>query len=283
MNFKNIPIFIISYNRTETLKKCLERYVNDGYTNIIILDNNSNNEAHLSYLKTLPYDVRFLKKNYGHHVLWECGLFEALIKNSYYVLTDPDILPVENCPDDYVEQFYHILIQNPQKTKVGFSLKLDDLPDEYKYKYDIIRLESFYWEKKIKYRFPLYDAPIDTTFALYSPCDRKHINNFYEGIRTGYPYVARHLGWYVNNFSQKDYYANGTNDFSTSMNDAAINEFRCAVISKLLMRQNKTLYPVIKAIFSTDYVKKNASWFEVLRCIAYLLVKKIAVFMKLKQ
>lgn len=87
----------------------------------------------------------------------------------------------------------------------------------------------------------------------------------------------------MNNFSQKDYYANGTNDFSTSMNDAAINEFRCAVISKLLMRQNKTLYPVIKAIFSTDYVKKNASWFEVLRCIAYLLLKKIAVFMKLKR
>lgn len=36
-------------------------------------------------------------------------------------------------------------------------------------KYDIIRFESFYWEKRMQYQFPIYDAPIDTTFALYKP------------------------------------------------------------------------------------------------------------------
>ena len=52
---------------------------------------------------------------------------------------------------------------------VGFALKLDDLPENYKYKYDIIRFESFYWEKRMQYLFPIYDAPIDTTFAQYKP------------------------------------------------------------------------------------------------------------------
>ena len=59
-----------------------------------------------------------------------------------------------------------LLEQHPEKTKVGFALKLDDLPENYKYKYDIIRFESFYWEKRMQYKFPIYDAPIDTTFAL---------------------------------------------------------------------------------------------------------------------
>ena len=111
----------------------------------------------------------FFKKNYGHHVLWDCGLFDDIIKSEYYVLTDPDVLPIEECPSDYVEQFYRILEQHPEKTKVGFALKLDDLPENYKYKYDIIRFESFYWEKRMQYQFPIYDAPIDTTFALYRP------------------------------------------------------------------------------------------------------------------
>ncbi len=41
----------------------------------------------------------------------------------------------------------------------------------------------------------VFRAPIDTTFALY----RKGTTEFsYDALRTGYPYVARHLGWYVN-------------------------------------------------------------------------------------
>ena len=168
-DFYNIPIFIISYNRKETLKLCVDRFHQDGYKNLIILDNASTDLATLDYLKSLSCKVIFFKKNYGHHVLWDCGFFDEIIKNNYYVLTDPDVLPIEDCPSDYVEQFYHILKQNPEKTKVGFGLKLDDLPENYKYKYDIIRFESFYWEKRMQYQFPVYDAPIDTTFALYKP------------------------------------------------------------------------------------------------------------------
>jgi glycosyltransferase involved in cell wall biosynthesis len=118
-DFYNIPIFIISYNRKETLKLCVERFQKDGYKNLIILDNASTDKDTLDYLHTLTCKVVFLKKNYGHHVLWDCGLFDDIIQNSYYVLTDPDILPVDDCPPDYVEQFYHILQQYPGKTKVG--------------------------------------------------------------------------------------------------------------------------------------------------------------------
>lgn len=283
MDFQNIPIFIISYNREGTLRKCIERFQKDGYKNLIILDNASTNKELLNYLNAVNCNVFFLKKNYGHHVLWKCGLFDEIIKNQYFVLTDPDVLPIDDCPSDYIEQFYKILQNYPEKTKVGFSLRIDDLPESYKYKYDIIRFESFYWEKKIQYHFPIYDAPIDTTFALYAPCGGKNPDHFYEGIRTGYPYVARHLGWYVNNFSQEDYYSKLTNNFSTSMDHAAMDEFRRSVISKLSMRQSKPIYPLIKDIFSIDFIQTHATWPEVFYCISYLLLKKLYATLKTKR
>ncbi|WP_444210239.1 glycosyltransferase family 2 protein [Dialister succinatiphilus] len=282
MDFYNIPIFIISYNRKETLKLCIERFQKDGYKNLIILDNASTDESTLAYLKDLSYKVIFFKKNYGHHVLWDCGLFNDIIKNKYYVLTDPDVLPIEECPSDYVEQFYRILEQHPEKTKVGFALKLDDLPENYKYKYDIIRFESFYWEKRMQYQFPIYDAPIDTTFALYKPGGVAVKNNFYNGIRSGYPYIARHLGWYVNNFSQADYYSNSVTQISTSLSDEAMNGFRCSVIGQLAIKQGKNLYEVMRLIYSPKFIRMHANWKSIIITIVYLLAKKIAVTLRLK-
>lgn len=282
IDFKDIPIFIISYNRKDTFQKCVERFQKDGYRNLIILDNASDNQELLFYLQSLDCTVHYLQKNYGHHALWECGLFDEIIDQQYFVLTDPDVLPIEECPSDYVEQFYRILQQHPEKTKVGFALKLDDLPESYKYKYDIIRFESFYWEKKMTYRFPIYDAPIDTTFALYRPRGGRHLASFFQGIRTGYPYVARHLGWYVDNFSQEDYYSGSVNRFSTSLNDTAMNGFRQSVIAQLSMRQNEEIYPLMKWVFSADFVRAHASWMAVFRCIFYMLAKKLAVTLGLR-
>ena len=281
-DFYNIPIFIISYNREETLKLCVERFQKDGYKNLIILDNASTDEATLAYLKKLSYRVFFFKKNYGHHVLWDCGLFDDIIKSNYYVLTDPDILPIEECPSDYLEQFYHILEQHPEKTKVGFALKLDELPENYKYKYDIIRFESFYWEKRMQYKFPIYDAPIDTTFALYKPGGVAIKDDFYNGIRTGYPYIARHLGWYVNNFSQADYYSNSVTQISTSLSDEAMNNFRGSVIGQLSRKLGKNLYEVMRLIYSPEFIRMHASWKSIVITIVYLLAKKIAVTLRLK-
>ena len=52
----------------------------------------------LEYLNKLngnSVKVIFLDKNYGHKVLWEEHLFDDIIESSYYVLTDPDVIPIE--------------------------------------------------------------------------------------------------------------------------------------------------------------------------------------------
>ena len=241
----------------------------------------------IKYLKKINdqrIKVYFLNKNYGHKVLWESHLFDEIISKQYYVLTDPDIFRIESCPDDYVEQFYKILQKNPSKTKVGFALKIDDLPEEYPFKYDIIRLESFYWEKKVPYDFTIYDAPIDTTFALYRP-GKFQENKFYEGIRTGTPYIARHNGWYLgtskneNNFQ----YYDAQNKFSTSNNRKAMENSQLDVIRQLLLRQEKPFFEITRYVISNDKLKCKISYVDILISSLFLLAKKTFLLLGLKK
>lgn len=285
MNFYNIPIFIISYNRTETLKICLERFLKDGYKNIIVLDNHSSVPEHIQYLKSLTCKVVFLDKNYGQRVLWQCGLFDEVIAHSYFVVTDPDILPIEDCPGDYVEKFYDILQQYPKKTKAGFSLKIDDLPDDYQYKFDIIRRELFYWEHRLPYKFAIYDAQIDTTFALYRPGGGGIEDAFYEGVRTGGKYIARHLGWYPSEYGQRDYYNQvdkNRDSASTAVNELVMKRSRLFVIAALAAQQNENIYQIIRAICTVQFMKTHATWKTIGRGIVRILKRKIEVDLKMK-
>jgi hypothetical protein len=109
-----------------------------------------------------------------------------------FVLSDPDIVPIGDCPVDAIDYFEEVLERYPRCAKVGFGLKIDDLPDHYRLKHEVITIESYNWELALAPR--LYEAPIDTTLALYrGPGDFC----FTPAIRTGYPYLARHVTWYL--------------------------------------------------------------------------------------
>jgi hypothetical protein len=275
INFRSVPIFIVSYNRLSCLQLLIAKLEKDGYTNLIIVDNASTNKSLLDYLQSLPYKVHFLEKNYGHLVLWESRLFEDIINSTYYVLTDPDVIPIDECPSDYVEHFYDILKLYPEKTKVGFSLKIDDLPEHNPNKYDLIRWESFFYENKLSQKPLYYDADVDTTFALYRPGYPKH---FYNAIRTGFPYTARHLGWYTDteNLSDEDelYFKSANSSFS-SYDDSAISQIRNSTIKKIAEKQeNFSLYKLIKRVIKLERLT-NTTFGEIFRITFFLLSKKI--------
>lgn len=285
INFYNIPIFIISYNRIDDLKKMVGILLRDGYTNLNIIDNNSSEKRLLSYLNSLDdsrIKVTFLQKNYGHRVLWESHKFDDIIQNNYYVLTDPDIFPVEGCPSNYVEAFYNILQVYPQKMKVGFSLKIDDLPDDYPYKYDIVRYESFYWEKKLPYKFTIYEAPIDTTFALYKPGKIKGLQ-FFDGIRTGDKYVARHQGWYTLYKDDDKSYLSENNISSTSMNANAMSKYQLVVIHRIIEKTHPEFYSLMQHIIINKELKNHYSFFQIFLAFGYVLTKKILLMLHLKE
>jgi hypothetical protein len=189
----DIPIVINNRNRFTFLKMQIDDLKKRGYNNITVLDNNSTYPPLLDYYKTNPCKIIYLKRNLGYDALEKIPLYNELRKN-YFVYTDPDILPIEDCPDNFMELFLETLRKKPQVQKVGFSLKIDDLPDSYNKKTQVIEWEHKYYSKKIGEYF--YEAPIDTTFALHRPYATISTKGRLKMYRAAFPYIAYHLPWY---------------------------------------------------------------------------------------
>ncbi len=188
---RQIPVIINNFNRIDCLKQLISWLESVGMTNIYILDNDSTYPPLLEYYKTCPHEVIYLNKNVGYMALWQTDVFDRF-KNDFYVYTDPDVLPVAECPPDFIDFFIAVLSSRADVKKVGFSLKIDDLPAHNARKNELIEIESKYWQKQVAPG--VYDAPIDTTFALYRP--RAKGDHRAKALRTGPPYTARHLPWY---------------------------------------------------------------------------------------
>ncbi|NJN42538.1 MAG: glycosyltransferase family 2 protein [Flammeovirgaceae bacterium] len=194
-----IPVFINNFNRITTLKLLIDFLEKCGFKKIIILDNGSTYPPLLNYYKECSHKVLRLS-NHGHLAFWKSGLY-AVHKWNYFVNTDSDVVPVNECPTTFIEHFKSILDAYYSLDKIGFGIKIDDLPDSFDLRDQIINYENQYWKKKIKPN--LYDAPIDTTFALYKPLTGLKNDHAYlqKAFRTGPPYVVRHLPWYINSRS----------------------------------------------------------------------------------
>lgn len=223
---KEIPIIINNFNRLSTLRLLIESLEKRNYVNIYIIDNHSTYPPLLEYYKGLPYKVFYLKDNLGFKALWKSGLSKLFCKD-YYIYTDSDVIPIEECPSDFIEYFFTILRKYKYARKVGFSLRIDDLPDKFRNKNEVIE-----WEKRFYSSFNkdgLYKAPIDTTFALYRPRVGLSRSRYVESYRTPYPYQACHLPWYLdsNNLDEEEMYyiehCSKTTAWSTKMkNDSKL-------------------------------------------------------------
>lgn len=194
LGIDTIPIFIISFNRLSYIKQMIESLEHKGYSNIFIIDNNSTYVPLLEYYETIPYKVFRLDRNLGHKAFWKSEIFDEY-RNRFYVVTDPDVIPIDECPKDFLEVFFKYYKEFPYFRKIGFSLKIDDLPKD-----GILSAEAIAWEQQFyNYKidgFPLYFADIDTTFALYAPDYLYKEKDFFRALRVAYPFEARHLPWY---------------------------------------------------------------------------------------
>ena len=112
--------------------------------------------------------------------------------NRSFVYTDPDVVPIGECPDDAFAYWDDLLKRYPDVCKVGPGLRIDDLPGKYAYRNRVRRYEKKFWKDEVEPG--VFRAPIDTTLALY----RSGTTELgFDALRTGYPYIARHLTWYI--------------------------------------------------------------------------------------
>jgi len=186
------PVFINCRDRVTDLRGLVGWLERAGVEEIYLLDNDSVYEPLLAYFEETPHTVVRLGQNYGRFALWVAPGAYDLTRGRSYAYTDPDIVPVDECPGDALDRFAELLGRYPAVAKAGFGLKIDDLPDHYAHKAAVQAWEGQHW------RWPVeegaYLSAIDTTFALYRPGSQMRPA---EAIRTGPPYVARHAPWYL--------------------------------------------------------------------------------------
>lgn len=196
----SIPVIIINFNQLYYLKQLINFLQKRKFENIVIIDNKSDYPPLLEYYQTIDKEVTIerMSGNFGHKVFFENEELQQKYGKGYFVLTDPDIVPNEKLPNNFMSEMISKMDQYHNKvTKVGFALDIETIPDYFPLKEKVIKWEKKFWKDRLEDN--VYKAYVDTTFALYKPYYPMKFNNlpFLEGIRIGGDYTALHGGWYM--------------------------------------------------------------------------------------
>lgn len=183
---KTIPLIIPNFNQLTYTKQLVDWWLCHTNEQVWILDQKSTYGPLLDWYAVIEVDNdRVCRLNYPTNAPRQnlaAFLSETILKTldaDFYCISDPDILPCDDTPDDFLELFQYC-IERMQYHHAGFSLKLDDLPDYEENKGGgcqmqrswIMENERRFWQRPIPVRFrdrqlTGFQAPIDTTFAMY--------------------------------------------------------------------------------------------------------------------
>lgn len=214
---KDIPIIILNRDRLDATKQLVESLQKRNYNNIIIIDNKSTYPPLLEWYPKSDIDIFYNKTektcNGSFYFLafeYKIEKFINAIMNGPYVYTDSDTVPIDETPEDFIDDMVEI-VNKYGKQKVASGIKIDDLPDCFYKKQEVITHESVMWGKFGEItveKMPIYVAAADTTFAVYRQGEKPLQGNNSTGLRIGYPYLVRHIPWYYdyNNLPENEKY-----------------------------------------------------------------------------
>ena len=188
---RQYPIIVIVRDRLSHLQQLLAWLDDVGQREVWLCDNASTYGPTVQFLATTRHRVVRNQANLGHRAPWLSGLVAELGSSTPFVVTDPDVVPCETCPHDALEYFAETLHVHHDIDKVGFSLRIDDIPAMNPHRDAVVKWERQFWVNEFTPGF--FFSPIDTTFALYRP-GLGHQNS--RSLRSAPPYEARHLPWY---------------------------------------------------------------------------------------
>jgi hypothetical protein len=199
-----VPVFIISFNRLACLQKLVAWLESAELAEPIIVDNGSTYRPLLDWFDGIRGTIPILdfKDNYGPYRIWEQRLFDAHTTPAqpFYVVTDPDIVPIAECPKDAIPRLVDTW-KELRCPKVGLSLRLETIPDTLP-----TGAEIRAWETTLQSESALrsrgagrlprcYGSLLDTTFQV-NHRDLLPPSYGSPGIRLAHPYQADHLGYH---------------------------------------------------------------------------------------
>ena len=204
MSVKQYPVFITVRDRLEWLQGLVQWLEGVGQRSIYLIDNDSTYPPLLTYLNECPHHVIRLGRNLGHRSAWLSGSVQRIAHGQHYIVSDPDVTPDAECPTDLLDHLRSVLDEHPGVHKVGLGLRIDDLPAHNPLAADVVAWEQRFWADEVSPG--LFNAPVDTTFAMYRPLRHRPSDSL--ALRTGAPYVGRHMPWYSDpeNLSEDERY-----------------------------------------------------------------------------
>lgn len=233
----SVPVFINCWNRVTYARAIVDQLrAIPEVAPIVCLDNDSTWPPMREWMQETSFSMRHgdkttficLDKNIGNYCAWQSGhgndkslveyFRDANPGMQYYIVTDDD-MDLATVPADVLDVLRELLDSNPDFIKVGLALRIDDLPASYPLADHVRRFEAAYWTKPLADHchaargIPVYDAPIDTTFAMYRMSDlATHDGEAWRGrraLRVAGDYTCRHRPWYVGpqDFDDEAWYA----------------------------------------------------------------------------
>lgn len=197
---KNIPIVILNRDRFHPLVEQVTVLKEKGYHNIVVIDNQSTYPPLLEWYKLNNVDV-FVNdivpnSNKAFLNLVQIGhpKFVNIVYSNWYIFNDSDIIPEKEVPDHFAADMVKYAVKYG-KTKVGMSIRIDDINLDYPLNKWVHGYESTYWTNGIQDEgVELYPHPIDTTFAVHSPGTMPDWSS--DTLRIGVPYIVKHAPFY---------------------------------------------------------------------------------------
>ena len=205
-----IPIFIITCDRLEVLKKSMQSY-NDCIKTpfeIVIIDFGSTFEPTRDFLRHLQYEG---KKVYWMNKItrnFDLNSINAIVQDyftthpaSNYIVTDPDVA-LDAVDGDILDVYSYLLETMPGINVVGSAMRIDDIPKHYRNRKRVrARHKNRFWSKvpySIQYKdktIRYVPASIDSTFGMSRA--GTIWRRLKRGILVRHPYSAKHLDWYL--------------------------------------------------------------------------------------
>jgi len=157
---------------------------------IIILDNGSTYPPLLEWYDKVQGIIEVRKlKNEGHLAFWGIGMDKEV--GEFFVYTDSDLELDENFPKDWKEQMLE-LIKSHKINKIALAIRIDDLPEHYRYRNQVKRNEGRWWLEEVEKG--VFKADTDTTFALM----RNIHDNCFPSLRVAKNgFICRHVPFYI--------------------------------------------------------------------------------------
>ena len=201
---KEFPLLIIpTFNNPTYLRLMLSQIQSMGWSNFIVIDSGSTFPAMQDELDKLPKSKKLiLGSNLGPRFFSENNEFFLKLPNIFCV-SDPDLKFNGNMPEDFIELLTEVS-SHYRIGKVGLALDISKELNLKEQNYilegklqNIREYEKQYWTRPVpnSLGLELYDAPVDTTFALYNKRFFEPNKSFTRAYRIAGAYSAVHLPW----------------------------------------------------------------------------------------